>query len=357
MQAVRSPSDNFSYQIYRLLQQGKAAFGLAHKALDLRIAEIFGLQLPNLDPHHPAEIDCIIKRISELFSRDWQDAEAGIYPKELLFESFWGELVRNYPLLVVDRLSSLQRQKEGRFQEFDPRIATEGYPRYYLQNFHYQTDGYLSDRSAELYDLQVDLLFNGTADAMRRRVLAPLKQGLEESFGAIAPQQIRVLDVACGTGRTLFGIRATLPKASLHGLDLSPPYLRKASQLFQDLPGPIIQLAQGNAEKLPYVDNSFHGITCVFTLHELPGPIRQRCLNEMFRVLMPGGTVIICDSMQQEDAEDLPMLENFPVAVHEPFFHDYSVDDISARFTTAGFEKIQTKTYLIGKYWVGRKPA
>ena len=42
------------------------------------------------------------------------------------------------------------------------------YPDYY-QNFHHQTDGYLSDHQA-LYDLQVEILFNGSADAMRRRV-------------------------------------------------------------------------------------------------------------------------------------------------------------------------------------------
>ena len=53
------------------------------------------------------------------------------------------------------------------------------YPDYYLQNFHHQTDGYLSDHSAGLYDLQVEILFNGTADAMRRRVLAPLRRGLK----------------------------------------------------------------------------------------------------------------------------------------------------------------------------------
>ena len=38
------------------------------------------------------------------------------------------------------------------------------YPDYYLRNFHYQTDGYLSEHSAALYDFQVEVLFNGGAD-------------------------------------------------------------------------------------------------------------------------------------------------------------------------------------------------
>jgi hypothetical protein len=36
-------------------------------------------------------------------------------------------------------------------------------PRYYLQNFHYQSGGWMTDDSAERYDTQVEVLFNGTA--------------------------------------------------------------------------------------------------------------------------------------------------------------------------------------------------
>ena len=49
-----------------------------------------------------------------------------------------------------------------------------GLPRYYQQNFHFQTDGYLSDHSARLYDFQVESLFAGTADVMRRRAYVPI---------------------------------------------------------------------------------------------------------------------------------------------------------------------------------------
>ena len=71
-----------------------------------------------------------------------------------------------------------QRRKKNKTRDIPKIVNEEDYPDYYLQNFHHQTDGYLSDHSAEIYDLQVEILFSGTADSMRRRVLSPLKKGL-----------------------------------------------------------------------------------------------------------------------------------------------------------------------------------
>ena len=53
----------------------------------------------------------------------------------------------------------------------------ERYPAYYLQNFHYQTDGWLSKDSARLYDFQVETLFLGSADTRRRQAL-PYVRGI-----------------------------------------------------------------------------------------------------------------------------------------------------------------------------------
>ncbi len=173
-----------------------------------------------------------------------------LIPFNILFDNPWEDFFRYYPQIWLEKPKILQRQQNREYQSFAPQIDKEGYPRYYLQNFHYQTDGYLSDMSANLYDLQVEILFNGGADPMRRRILAPLKAELAQT----TPQkQIKVLDVACGTGRTLRFIRATLPKASLYGVDLSPAYLRKTNQLLSEMPGELPQLAQANGENLPYL--------------------------------------------------------------------------------------------------------
>ena len=249
------------------------------------------------------------------------------------------------------------RLQNREYQEFDTKIERDGYPSYYLQNFHYQTDGYLSDLSANLYDLQVEILFNGSADAMRRRILKPLKTGLNY-FSDVPANEQKVLDVACGTGRTLRMIRSALDKAKLYGTDLSPAYLRKANQLLSEIPGELPQLQQANGEDLPYLDNYFHGVTSVFLFHELPPNARQAVIEQCFRVLKPGGTFVICDSMQAVDSPDFSvMMENFPVLFHEPYYRHYTTDNLEERLTNAGFTNVQVENHFVSKYWIATKPA
>lgn len=192
---------------------------------------------------------------------------------------------------------------------------------------------------------------------MRRRILAPLKRSLE-TFQGVAPWQTRVLDVACGTGRTLRMIRATLPQAALFGTDLSPTYLRKANQLLSELPGELPQLTQANAEELPYRDNHFHAVTCVFLFHELPPEARQHVIEQSFRVLQPGGSFIICDSIQMSDSPELePAMEGFHETFHEPYYKHYMRDDLVARLEKVGFQDVSTEVHFMSKYLIARKPA
>ena len=125
--------------------------------------------------------------MAELEERDWEDAERGVYPTELLFDAPWLDWASRYPQVWLDLPSTWTRRQQRNVRDLPENTEPSLYPDYYLQNFHHQTDGYLSDHSAELYDLQVEILFNGTADAMRRRVIAPLKRGLRH-FNDRAPQ-------------------------------------------------------------------------------------------------------------------------------------------------------------------------
>ncbi len=343
---------------YQTFQQSKSYFGLAHKILS---TQVLNFMAPPLEKRTislaPELLLKIQQRFNQILDADWQDAEKGVYPESILFDNPWEDFFRFYPAVWLDMPQIWERANQKRYQEFSSEVETSGYPSYYVQNFHHQTDGYLSDMSANLYDLQVELLFNGAADTMRRRILAPLKEGLQ-AFNSVEPRQIKILDMASGTGRTLGMLRGMLPKASLYGVDLSPAYLRKANQLLSRIPGELPQLIQANAEELPYVENYFHAVTCVFLFHELPPQARQNVIDQAFRVVKPGGTFVICDSVQVIDSPDLaPIMEGFSDTFHEPYYRHYMTDDLVARLQSAGFTDVSTQVHFMSKYLVAHKPA
>ncbi|MBW3041737.1 class I SAM-dependent methyltransferase [Prochlorococcus marinus] len=343
---------------YHTLQQGKTLAGLAHKELSTKLMEVFA---PEAAPEKfPVDKDLIkeVRRSMENLERiDWQEAEAGVYPKSLLFEAPWLEWAKKYPLVWLDMPQTWNRRKKNQTREIPRSVNEDDYPNYYLQNFHHQTDGYLSEHSAEIYDLQVEILFNGTADSMRRRVLAPLKRGVKKYLSEKS-KKIKVLDIATGTGRTLQQIQSALPEVELYGIDLSGSYLKQASKYLSSRSGDLVQLTRGNAENMPYESSSFQALTCVFLFHELPRNARKNVLKECFRLLEPGGTLILADSIQIEDSPKFTdIMENFHKIFHEPYYRDYIIDNIDLRLEESGFTSISSESHFMTKVWKANKPA
>jgi ubiquinone/menaquinone biosynthesis C-methylase UbiE len=354
---LRAMPDQLTKLAYQTLQQGKGLLGLAHKEVSTKLMELLAPDgAPKTVPVPPELLGRLKTSMDALHERDWQEAEQGLYPSSLLFDAPWLDWASRYPLVWLDMPSTWNRRSQRQVRDLPNDIESGSYPEYYLQNFHHQTDGYLSDHSAALYDLQVEILFNGTADPMRRRVIAPMLRGLK-AFADRPASQIRVLDVATGTGRTLRQLRGALPKAQLVGLDLSSAYLRQANKWLGQLPGELPQLVQGNGETMPFADGSFQAVSCVFLLHELPGEARQNVLNECFRLLEPGGVLTLADSVQLADSPQFSTaMENFRRVFHEPYYRDYISDAIDGRLQQAGFEAIAAESHFMTRVWTARKP-
>ncbi len=343
---------------YQTLQGGKSLAGLAHKELSTKLMELLAPDAMPVTNPIPTELMKDLRgSMVALENLDWEEAEQGVYPVTQLFKAPWMEWAARYPLVWLDLPSTWERRKRRRTRDLPNQIDPDIYPDYYLQNFHHQTDGYLSDHSAELYDLQVEILFNGTADSMRRRILAPLKRGLKR-FRHRKEASLRVLDVATGTGSTLKQIRGALPDIELLGLDLSRAYLRQASRYLNHRDGDLAQLIRGNAEQLPFANESMQGITCVFLLHELPWRARQNVLDECWRVLESGGVFVLADSIQISDSPKFSsLLDNFPKIFHEPYYKDYINDDIEKRLHSSGFTGVTAQSHFMTRVWTATKPS
>ncbi|MCX5744038.1 MAG: class I SAM-dependent methyltransferase [Proteobacteria bacterium] len=229
--------------------------------------------------------------------------------------------LRALPGLVADMPNVLRRMRDNDYKDI-PTVDKDRYPAYYRRTFHWQTDGYFSDHSAEIYELGVELLFRGMADVMRRQVIPPITRFVRAHGPA---DRLKLLDVACGTGRTLHQIAHTHPTLRLHGVDLSPAYVRTARKQLADVAE--LTLAVENGEHLPWADGTFDIVTSVYLFHELPRNARRNVVREMFRVVRPGGLVVIEDSAQLADSRALETaLRGFPAEFHEPFYEDYLED-------------------------------
>lgn len=300
-----------------------------------------------------AEAARLRELLVQLFEDDWRDARAGYYPERLVGLP-WAEYARAAPRLLADAPRVRARRRRHEHDDLDPAAAPERYPRYYARNFHYQTDGYLGHASAAIYDLQVELLFGGTADAMRRRLVPPVVDFARAGgFGRARP--LKLLDVACGTGHLLRMLGQALPSARLVGVDLSPHYVARARAL---LPKELdLSLVVDNAEALPFPAAHFDVVTNLFLLHELPPQVRARVLGEVLRVLKPGGRAVIADSLQLRDAPVLEdEIENFPRMLHEPYYLSFVKDDLAARLAEAGLVVESERLAFLTKVVVARKP-
>ncbi len=342
---------------YQTLQKGRGALSLAHKEMNIRLLKTMAPDVVvKTLPLEPEVIKALQKSMDALLEQDWQDGVDGVYPVELLFRAPWKDWALRYPLLWLDAPAVWDRLRRRDFQDLPKAINRQHYPAYYLRNFHNQTDGYLSNHSAALYDLQVEILFNGGADAMRRRLLRPLKEALtKQQAGQL--QRLRILDLATGTGRTLQQLRSALPQAQLVGCDLSEAYLRQAGRWLAEQPAEVPQLLQANVEDVPFVNGWFDGITCVFLLHELPRSARVNCINEACRLLRPGGVLAILDSIQPKDSPEFSALsENFRRIYHEPFYGNYIHDNIEAHIEAAGLVLITAETHFVSRLWLAQRP-
>jgi ubiquinone/menaquinone biosynthesis C-methylase UbiE len=291
------------------------------------------------------------KRRSELHSRDLANVDAGLYPRELLFDIPIRRYLREFPRLLADTPRVVRRMRQGDYKDI-PAVDKRRFPPYYRRTFHWQTDGYFSEHSAEVYELGVELLFRGTADVMRRQIIPPITEYVR-SVGDAA--QVKLLDIGCGTGRTLHQIARTHPTMRLHGVDLSPAYIKLARKRLLDVDE--VTLAVENGETLPWADATFDIVTSVYLFHELPRNARRNAVREMLRVVKPNGLVVIEDSAQPSESPELgEVLHGFPRDFHEPFYEDYLDDDLGALLEEIGFIDVTTRPALVAKVVVGRRP-
>ena len=291
---------------------------------------------PYAEEFGPLDRDRLKESFRALFRNDWKNIESGRYrlPPEMRALPSPGKLFKQSRDYLRDAEKVARRKAARGHSEVLTDAAREKYPRYYLQNFHYQTDGWLTAASAERYDMQVETLFTGAASAMRRAALPYIGDALAGRDAAAT----MLLDLGSGAGGFLREVKHNWPTLQVTALDLSPAYLGKARARLGRWKD--IAYAQANAEDTGLADASFDIVTATYLFHELPPAARKKVAAEGARLLKPGGVFILVDTIQYGDEPGFDiLLENFPRGFHEPYYDSYCRTDLTDLFGQAGFEK------------------
>ncbi len=290
--------------------------------------------------------------MSTLIEQDLANVEAGIYPLPADHDGSLLTLLDRSRLFFRDLPDVEERRRRNGTREVLNAKTRGRRPHYYLQNFHFQSGGWLTEESADRYDTQVEVLFKGTANAMRRQALPPLA----EAFAGQDQRKLRLIDIGCGTGRFLDFVKQAWPRLPVLGLDLSEAYIRHARRHLKRWSR--INFVVANAEAIPASDNLYDAVTSTFMLHELPPKVRRSVIGEAARVLKPGGRLILLDSLQYGDEPDYDgILQRFPQLYHEPYYESYVREDFRAIASRHGLEQRGiTKAYVSKVMVFHKKP-
>jgi ubiquinone/menaquinone biosynthesis C-methylase UbiE len=250
--------------------------------------------------------------------------------QETLWDRFLSPLIQN----LIDRDAMLRLRDRIDWDGAISNYIQAGfeYPDYYRsQNFHGIEGGYLTTSAAVTYD------------PITQYVLPPFEGWVRQSLVAeVRSQPRQILDLGCGTGSTTILLKQAFPAARVTGLDLSPYMLAVAEDKARSLNLDIVW-QQGTAEATNLALASFDLVTAALLFHETPPQITQAILAESYRLLAPGGQMLILDGNQAT----LRNLEWLNHVFEEPYIQAYAAGNLDAWMGKAGFDEVRTKDVFV----------
>ena len=182
-----------------------------------------------------------------------------------------------------------------------------------------------------------------------------------EVLGQFRHKPRRVYDIGCGGAGTLGILHSMHPDAELIGGDLSATLLSNGHAMSERM-GWGITFRQEDGRAVGEADNSVDAVISYAVHHEMPQDVTRDVLKEMFRILEPGGEMLISDPPPFRAVPPLQaaILDWETMYRGEPFFTEAGLLNLAEAMKEVGF--VDVDEYALqetGYPWVtiGRKPA
>ncbi|WP_445633179.1 Demethylmenaquinone methyltransferase [Nostoc sp. DSM 114161] len=181
--------------------------------------------------------------------------------------------------------------------------------------------------------------------------LAALSVGGEGRFRQLALQGLtidsdtQVLDLCCGSGQaTQFLVKLS---QNVTGLDASPFSLQRAQKNV-----PSASYVQAFAESMPFADNLFDVVHISVALHEMEPQQLRKIINEVYRVLKPGGVFTLIDFHAPTNPIFWPGVSVFLLLFETETAWELLKTDLPGLLTETGFEVGKPTLYAGGSLQV-----
>jgi ubiquinone/menaquinone biosynthesis C-methylase UbiE len=214
------------------------------------------------------------------------------------------------------------------------------YPQYYLQPFHSVLGGWLSETAAVGNRVAMEAILE---NAHQQKSL-----GVREEIAQLFPEDAHhILDLGAGIGDDAAAIAHRLPSATVTAWEASPFMIVVGRLYHKDIPN--LRWKHGLVEKTELPDNSVDALNMTYLLHECPDEIKQIILAECWRILSPGGRLVVTDSLPG----DLHSYRGF----FEPYKEQWLKVDPDKLLLEAGFINIKAYQFAYSTWTrVGEKP-
>lgn len=265
---------------------------------------------------------------------------------------------------LQDKRSLLARMDKAALQHPERLHLSADFkvPDYARREIHCQPGGYTDDPLGGIvFHYGTRVFYEGMNDQDELHIELAQRMTLPND-GREHERVRRILDVGCSIGQATTALATRFPDAEIWGLDVAEPLIRYAHMRAVEQ-GKVVHFKQGLAEASGFADDYFDCVVSYILFHEVPVPVMEMIIAEMFRVLRPGGTFSIYE-FPNNDHEQMPASYRFLVDYDsrnncEPYSPGFVASDFRGMLESAGFavEDGPPLTNPFLQSLVARKPA